>query len=141
MKICKTCNATEDLIGFRKDRRICNDCLKKNKQEYYLSNHKETREHQNKYRELNRYKINAQKREHYKLNSERIRKQNAEYAKNNRDKRNINKNNRAILSQNGFAHAAGEWNQDSNRITIAYNCVPFDRLNPDIAKCGQYIPL
>ena len=94
MKICKTCNATEDLIGFRKDRRICNNCLKKNKQEYYLSNHKETREHQNKYRELNRYKINAQKREHYKLNSERIRKQNAEYAKNNRDKRNINKDNR-----------------------------------------------
>jgi len=64
---------------------------------------------------------------HYKINGERF--------------DNINKNNRAILSQNGFAHAAGEWNQDSNRITIAYNCIPFERLNPDIAKCGQYIPL
>ena len=94
MKICKICNATEDLIGFRKDRRICNDCLKKEKIQFYLLNHKETRQYQKEYKELNRDKINAQKREHYQLNSERIRKQNAEYAKNNRDKRNINKNNR-----------------------------------------------
>jgi len=86
MKICKICNATEDLIGFRKDRRICNNCLKKNKQEYYLSNHKETREHQNKYRELNREKINAQKREHYKLNKERLIKNSSDYKKNNRKK-------------------------------------------------------
>lgn len=94
MKICKICNATEDLIGFRKDRRICNNCLKKNKQEYYLSNHKETREHQNKYRELNREKINAQKREHYKLNKERLIKNSSDYKKNNRKRYNDLKINR-----------------------------------------------
>jgi hypothetical protein len=94
MKICKTCNATEDLIGFRKDRRICNNCLKKNKQEYYLSNHKETREHQNKYRELNRKKINAQKMEHYKLNKERLIKNSSDYKKNNRKRYNDLKINR-----------------------------------------------
>ena len=94
MKICKICNATEDLIEFRKDRRICNNCLKKNKQEYYLSNHKETREHQNKYRELNRDKINAQKREHYKLNKERLIKNSSDYKKNNRKRYNNLKINR-----------------------------------------------
>jgi hypothetical protein len=94
MKICKICNATEDLIGFRKDRRICNDCLYKKKQEYYLSNHKETREHQNKYRELNRDKINAQKREHYKLNKERLIKNSSDYKKNNRKRYNDLKINR-----------------------------------------------
>jgi hypothetical protein len=94
MKICKICNATEDLIGFRKDRRICNNCLYKKKQEYYLFNRKETREHQNKYRELNRDKINAQKREHYQLNKERLIKNSSDYKKNNRKRYNDLKINR-----------------------------------------------
>ena len=94
MKICKICNATEDLIGFRKDRRICNNCLYKKKQEYYLSNRKETREHQNKYRELNRDKINAQKREHYQLNKERLKRNSSIYKKNNRKRYNDLKINR-----------------------------------------------
>lgn len=94
MKICKICNATENLIGFRKDRRICNNCLYKKKQEYYLSNRKETREHQNKYRELNRDKINAQKREHYQLNKERLKRNSSIYKKNNRKRYNDLKINR-----------------------------------------------
>ena len=94
MKICKICNATEDLIGFRKDRRICNDCLKKEKIQFYLSNHKKTREHQNKYRELNRDKINAQKREHYQLNKERLKRNSSIYKKNNRKRYNDLKINR-----------------------------------------------
>ena len=94
MKICKTCNATEDLIGFRKDRRICNDCLKKQKIQFYLSNHKESREKQKEYRELNRDKINAQKREHYQLNKERLIKNSSDYKKNNRKRYNDLKINR-----------------------------------------------
>ena len=94
MKICKICNVTEDLIAFKKDRKICNTCLNEKKQKYYLLKHKETRQHQKEYRELNRDKINAQKREHYRLNSERIKKQNKEYAKNNRHKRNAHVKNR-----------------------------------------------
>ncbi len=54
---------------------------------------------------------------------------------------NINKNNRAILSQNGFPHAVGEWNEDSNRITIAYNIRPLKQLNHEIKGSGQFIPL
>jgi len=94
MKICKICNATEDLIGFRKDRRICNDCLKKQKIQFYLSNHKESREKQKEYRELNRDKINAQKREHYQLNKERLIKNSSDYKKNNRKRYNDLKINR-----------------------------------------------
>lgn len=94
MKICKTCNATEDLISFRKDRRICNNCLNKKKQKYYLSKHKETRQHQKEYRELNRDKINAQKREHYQLNKERLIKNSSDYKKNNRKRYNDLKINR-----------------------------------------------
>ena len=94
MKICKTCNATEDLIGFRKDRRICNDCLKKNKQEYYFSNLKRIKEKRDQYREANREKINTQKREHYQLNKERLIKNSSDYKKNNRKRYNDLKINR-----------------------------------------------
>ena len=94
MKICKICNTTEDLIGFRKDRKICNDCLKKQKIQFYLSNHKESREKQKEYRELNRDKINAQKREHYQLNKERLIKNSSDYKKNNRKRYNDLKINR-----------------------------------------------
>jgi hypothetical protein len=94
MKICKICNATEDLIGFRKDRRICNDCLKKEKIQFYLLNHKETRQYQKEYKELNRDKINAQKREHYQLNKERLIKNSSDYKKNNRKRYNDLNTNR-----------------------------------------------
>jgi len=94
MKICKMCNTTEDLIGFRKDRRICNDCLKKEKIQFYFSNHKEAREKQKEYRELNRKKINAQKREHYQLNKERLIKNSSDYKKNNRKRYNDLNTNR-----------------------------------------------
>ena len=72
MKICKICNATEDLIGFKKDRIICNNCLKKNKQEYYFSNLERIKGKRDQYREANREKINTQKRKHYQLNKERL---------------------------------------------------------------------
>lgn len=94
MKICKICNTTEDLIGFRKDRKICNNCLNKEKQKYYFSNLERIKEKRDKYRKTNREKINAQKRQHYNLNAERIIEQNSKYKKNNRSKYNDSKNNR-----------------------------------------------
>lgn len=41
---------------------------------------------------------------------------------------NKNKNNRAILCQNGFPHSRGNWNECNQRITIAYDIVPQSRL-------------
>jgi len=64
---------------------------------------------------------------HYKINNKRF--------------DNINKNNRAILSKNGYPHAIGAWEGNSNRITIAYNVVPIDELNDDVKTHGQFIPL
>jgi len=94
MKICKICNITEDLIGFKKDRRICSNCLKKNKQDYYLCNVEKIKEKKAEFRRLNKEKINAQKREHYRLNKERLIKQTSNYKKNNRDRYNKRKNER-----------------------------------------------
>lgn len=94
MKTCKICNATEDLIEFRKDRGICNNCLNKEKQKYYFSNLERIKEKRDQYRKINREKINAQKRQHYNLNAERIIEQNSKYKKNNRSKYNDSKNNR-----------------------------------------------
>jgi hypothetical protein len=53
---------------------------------------------------------------------------------------NVNKNNRAILSKNGYPHAIGPWDSEENRITIAYNIVPLDELSDDQDQ-GQFIPL
>lgn len=94
MKICKKCNISEELIEFRKDRAVCNNCLKKEKQNFYLSNKVKIREDQKNYREANRNKINAQKRSHYEQNKIRIILQNSLYKKNNRFKYNKNKNSR-----------------------------------------------
>lgn len=41
---------------------------------------------------------------------------------------NYNKNNRIILCQNGFPHSRGSWNGCNQRITIAYDIVPKQRL-------------
>lgn len=45
------------------------------------------------------------------------------------DVENINKNNRAILSEMGHPHAMGDWDWEGPRITIAYDILPFDRIN------------
>lgn len=39
---------------------------------------------------------------------------------------NININNRAILYENSSPHAPGTWDNESDRITIAYDILPFD---------------
>lgn len=54
---------------------------------------------------------------------------------------NENKNNRAILSKNGYHHAPGPWDQDFPRVTIAYNIVPLNELNHNVQESGQFIPL
>ena len=41
---------------------------------------------------------------------------------------NRNVNNKMILSENGHPHSRGDWNEESFRITIAYDVVPFQRL-------------
>lgn len=41
---------------------------------------------------------------------------------------NSNKNNRLVLCQNGFPHSRGNWNECSQRVTIAYDIVPRKRL-------------
>lgn len=41
---------------------------------------------------------------------------------------NKNINNRMIIVENGHPHSRGDWNEDSFRITIAYDIVPFQRL-------------
>jgi hypothetical protein len=41
---------------------------------------------------------------------------------------NINKNNRAILSEVGHPHKMGDWDWDVNRITIAYDVIPYSEL-------------
>jgi hypothetical protein len=52
------------------------------------------------------------------------------------DKRfdNINKNNRAVLSINGFPHSPGPWQENTNRITIGYNLRPAKDLHPSDAQ-------
>jgi hypothetical protein len=54
---------------------------------------------------------------------------------------NVNQNDKAILSKNGYPHAVGEWNEDSNRITLAYNIVPLNQLDHKSKTTGPFIPL
>jgi hypothetical protein len=81
MKICKICNATEDLIGFKKDRIICNNCLKKNKQEYYFSNLERIKGKRDQYREANREKYIKACKDYYYTHKERCRRIQAIYNK------------------------------------------------------------
>jgi hypothetical protein len=55
--------------------------------------------------------------------------------------KNINQNNRAVISKNGYPHAVGEWNQEFNRITIAYNITPLKGLDLTRKESKQFIPL
>lgn len=41
---------------------------------------------------------------------------------------NHNKDNRAILSEMGHPHAMGDWDWEGDRITIAYDVIPLERL-------------
>lgn len=52
------------------------------------------------------------------------------YYKVNKDNifENKNVNNRLVVVENGYPHSRGIWNEDSFRITIAYDVVPFQRL-------------
>lgn len=52
-----------------------------------------------------------------------------------------NKNDRAIVSKNGYPHTPGAWTKNSPRITIAYNIVPFNCLSHDLETNPQFIKL
>lgn len=52
---------------------------------------------------------------------------------------NHNKNNRAILSEVGHQHAMGDWDWEGDRITIAYDVFPRERLVN--SKAQHWIPL
>lgn len=54
---------------------------------------------------------------------------------------NVNQNDIAIISKNGYPHAVGEWNQDFNRITIAYNITPLKGLDLNRKETEQFILL
>lgn len=54
---------------------------------------------------------------------------------------NINKNNKIIVSKNGYPHSPGRWLESSPRITIAYNISPLKFLNPNTKESGQFIKL
>ena len=54
---------------------------------------------------------------------------------------NINKNNRVIVSKNGYPHSPGQWVKDYPRITIAYNISPLEFLRRDVEKGGQFVKL
>lgn len=64
---------------------------------------------------------------HYKIDGERF--------------DNINKDNRIIVSKNGYPHSPGKWVKNSPRITIAYNISPLEFLPKDIKQSGQFIKL
>lgn len=53
----------------------------------------------------------------------------------------INKNNTLIVAKNGFPHSPGEWNQDTHRITIAYNILPLSVLIENTGTRAPFIPL
>lgn len=62
------------------------------------------------------YCVNAEPSStYYKINNETIYE-------------NKNSNNRLIVVENGHPHSRGDWNEDSFRITIAYDIVPLQRL-------------
>lgn len=54
---------------------------------------------------------------------------------------NINKNNRAIISEMGHPHAMGDWDWDGERITIAYDIIPLNRLPKGYEYEQHWIPL
>jgi hypothetical protein len=62
------------------------------------------------------YCVNAEPSStYYKINNETLHE-------------NKNLNNRLVVVENGHPHSRGDWNEDSFRITIAYDIVPLDRL-------------
>lgn len=54
---------------------------------------------------------------------------------------NVNKNNKVIVSKNGYPHTPGSWSENIPRITIAYNISPLNFLNTDVKDNGQFIKL
>jgi len=54
---------------------------------------------------------------------------------------NKNKNNVAILSQNGYHHSVGDWLSEDVRITIGYNVFPLKNItqSPEIIPAGTVI--
>lgn len=52
---------------------------------------------------------------------------------------NINKNNRAVLSEDGHQHAMGDWSWEGPRITIAYDLTPLRFVGKDWEQ--HWIPL
>jgi hypothetical protein len=56
---------------------------------------------------------------------------------------NVNVNDRAILSVVGKPHRKGKWEQDSKRITIAYDMIPLSALgdNNDKNYLQHWVPL
>ena len=59
--------------------------------------------------------------------------------KNNNDLfENVNRNNRAIISETGYPHARGDWQQNQARVTIAYDIIPFREIRN--SKSMKWIP-
>lgn len=57
-------------------------------------------------------------------------------------KENHNVNNRAVLSEMGHPHAMGDWDWSGDRITVAYDVIPLDRLiTSGIEQEQHWIPL
>jgi hypothetical protein len=54
---------------------------------------------------------------------------------------NLNKNNRAILSEMGHPHSMNDWNWDGERITVAYDVVPMERMPKSYEMEQHWIPL
>jgi len=64
---------------------------------------------------------------HYKIDGKRV--------------DNVNKNNKIIVSKNGYYHTPGAWKENYPRITIAYNIVPLKCLSEDVKNSGQFVKL
>lgn len=55
---------------------------------------------------------------------------------------NVNKNNRAIVSEMGHPHAMGDWAWEGERITVAYDVIPFSHIKTyPIEQEQHWIPL
>lgn len=52
---------------------------------------------------------------------------------------NVNQNNRAILSETGHAHTPGDWLESFDRITIAFDVLPFNKIG--VSDLGRWLPL
>lgn len=74
------------------------------------------------------YCVNAEpSMTHYKIDGKRV--------------DNVNKNNKIIVSKNGYYHTPGAWKENYPRITIAYNIVPLKCLSEDVKNSGQFVKL